>query len=130
MLGSCRCYLDINLCPLAHKFTTTPLPHSLVLSYPLLPLQVSVGVWLHGCTCVGLCAGVYNNHIQQQHTTTTYNNHIQEQMLSNYRAVLGMGMVVPLQVGRLEANYCLPLRVMPDLGDRLARWQLALSFES
>jgi len=51
-------------------------------------------------------------------------------MLSNYRAVLGMGMVVPLQVGRLEANYCLPLRVMPDLGDRLARWQLALSFES
>jgi len=51
-------------------------------------------------------------------------------MLANYRAVLGAGLVVPMQVGRLEANYCFPMRVFPELGDRFARWQLGLAFET
>ena len=37
---------------------------------------------------------------------------------------------MPLQVGRLEANYCVPLRVFKEHGDRVARWQLALAFEA
>jgi hypothetical protein len=51
-------------------------------------------------------------------------------MLAQYRSVVGLGLVLPLQAGRLEANYCIPVRVVRELGDRFARWQLGLAFET
>ena len=46
------------------------------------------------------------------------------------RSVVGVGLVMPLQSMRVELNYCWPVRIFKADGDRFARWQVGVGFES
>ena len=52
------------------------------------------------------------------------------ELFEKARCVLGVGVVLPLQNMRVEVNYCWAVRAYRELGDRLARWQVGIGFES